>query len=236
MNAFQEELKSSAKNLGIDLFGAADLEKARDFILAQGGEVIASFPKAISIGMRLQDAIIDELFRHEDPSVIYSYGGLYNSVNANLDRATLLISKKIQESGFKAFPIPASQTLNKIKQEGAISHKLVANLAGLGWIGKSCLFVTPEYGPRVRLATILTDAPLKVGSSIPNGCGNCKECIDVCPPNAFTGVPFDPSEPRDVRFRAHLCNDYMSLRSKLIGASLCGLCVYICPNGRTITT
>jgi epoxyqueuosine reductase QueG len=147
LNSLQEELKNSAKKLGIDLFGVADLEKARDFILAQGGEVIASFPRAISIGMRLQDAVIDELFRHENPSAIYSYSGLYNSVNANLDRSILLIAKKIQEGSFKAYPIPASQTISKVKQEGAISHKLVANLAGLGWIGKSCLFVTPEYWP-----------------------------------------------------------------------------------------
>jgi epoxyqueuosine reductase QueG len=233
LNLFQEELKGSANKLGIDLFGAADLQKARDYILAQGGEVIASFPRAVSLGMRLQDAVIDELFRHEDPSAIFTYRGLYNSVNANLDIATLLIAKKIQEGGFKAYPIPASQTLSKVKQEGAISHKLVANLAGLGWIGKSCLFVTSDYGPRVRLATILTDAPLEVGRSIPNGCGNCNECIEICPPKAFTGVPFDPSEPRDVRFRVHLCSEYMNLRSNLIGASLCGLCVYICPNGRT---
>ena len=71
MNSFQEELIVSAKKLGIELIGVADLEKVHDFILAQGGEVIASFPRAISIGMRLQDAVIDELFRHENPSVIY---------------------------------------------------------------------------------------------------------------------------------------------------------------------
>ena len=43
---------------------------------------------------------------------------------------------------------------------GHLSHKLVAHLAGLGRIGRSCLLLTPGAGPRVRLATVLTNAPL----------------------------------------------------------------------------
>lgn len=231
MEVLQEELREYAKSLGVDLFGIADLNAAHDFILRQGGEHIAHFPRAISLGMRLLDAIVDELYRHEELSAIYSYKGLYNSVNANLDRAALLIAKRVQEAGFQAYPIPASQRVNQRRLEGAISHKLAANLAGLGWIGKSCLLVTPEYGPRVRWATILTDAPMEAGASIPNGCGDCRACVDVCPPKAFTGVPFNPSEPRDVRFRAHLCRDYTQRRANLLGEGICGLCVYICPHG-----
>jgi len=135
------------------------------------------------------------------------------SVNANLDRSALLVAKKLQKAGFGAYPIPASQYVNTSRLEGAISHKLVVNLAGLGWIGKNCLLITPKNGPRLRFATVLTDAPLKPGTSIPN--------------------PFNPSEPRDVRFRAHLCRDYSPKRREQFGVGICGLCVYICPWGRT---
>lgn len=228
-----EELKKYAKDLGVDLIGVADLTVAHNFILVQGGEHIARFPRAISIGIRLLDPVVDELYRHEEPSALYSYRGLYDSVNANLDRAALLIAKRVQEAGFKAYPIPASQTINPRKLEGAISHKLVANLAGLGWIGRSCLFITPEYGPRVRLATVLTDTPLETGEQLARGCGDCRECVEICPPKAFTGAPFKSSEPRDVRFRAHLCRDYAQRRANLLGEGICGLCVYVCPHGPT---
>jgi epoxyqueuosine reductase QueG len=231
MDELRKKLRKYSQDMGVDLFGVADLTKSHSFIFRQGGEHIADYPRAVSLCIRLVDAVVDELFRHEDPSAIYSYKGLYNSVNANLDRTALILAQKIQQAGFRAYPIPASQTINERKLEGAISHKLAAHLAGHGWIGKSCLLVTPQYGPRVRLATILTDAPLEPGESIPNGCGECSECVEICPPKAFTGAPFDPSEPRDVRFRAHLCRDYTRRREKQLGEGICGLCVHICPHG-----
>jgi epoxyqueuosine reductase QueG len=233
MNGFREELEKYARSMGIDLFGVADLSDnmTHKNLLRQGGEHISSYPKAVSMGIRLLDSIVNQLESHEEPSAIFSYRGLYNQANANLDRSAMLIAKKIQEAGYEAYPIPASQTINNRKMEGAISHKLPANLAGLGWIGKSCLLITPEYGPRVRLATILTDAPLETGEPLMNRCGDCRDCVDVCPPKAFTGVAFDPSEPRSVRFRVNLCSDYSQSRAKQLGEGLCGLCVYICPYG-----
>lgn len=231
MSGLRDELAGYSKDLGIDLFGVADLTTARDFILRQGGEHIASFPLAISMGTRLLDAVIDELYRHEEPSAIYGYSGHYESVNANLDRASMLIAKRIQDAGFKAYPQVASQYVNMRRLEGAISHKLVANLAGLGWIGRNCLLITPGCGPRLRLVTVLTDAPLEAGRPIPNGCGDCRKCVDVCPVNAITGTTFDPSEPRDVRLRAHLCREYTQRREQRLGVGLCALCVYVCPHG-----
>ncbi|MGQ9780811.1 MAG: 4Fe-4S double cluster binding domain-containing protein [Nitrososphaeria archaeon] len=64
------------------------------------------------------------------------------------------------------------------------------------------------------------------------GCGSCRKCVDICPPKAFTGVPFNPHEPREVRFKAQLCYDYQNKLKEKLGAQLCGLCVYICPCGR----
>lgn len=59
MNNLQEELEEMAENFSIILFGAADLSSVRDFVLAQGGEYLASFPRAVSLGMRLLDAMVD---------------------------------------------------------------------------------------------------------------------------------------------------------------------------------
>ncbi len=171
------------------------------------------------------------MFRHEEPSVIYTYRGLYNSINTNLDRAALLIANRLQEAGFKAYPIPASQTVNLRKLEGAFSHKLAAKLACVGWIGKSCLLITPDHGPRIRLATVLTDTSMEPEAPLPNDCGDCRECVDICPVKAFTGASFNPSEPRDVRYRVHLCRDYTERRARILGEGICGLCVYICPYG-----
>ena len=233
MTTLNLELKKYSKDIGVDFLEAADLDIAREFVYRQGGEHIAGYPRGISIGIRLVDSVVDELYRHEEPSVLYSYRGVYNAVNTSLDQASLKIAKKIEDAGYNAYPIPSSQTINTRRLEGAISHKLVANLAGHGWIGKSCLLITPKHGPRLRLATILTDAPLETGSSIPNQCGDCRECVDACPPKAFTGKAFKSSEPRDVRFRAHLCRDYTQRRSQLLGEGICGLCVYSCPYGKT---
>lgn len=231
MGALDVELKGMMEDLGLDLLGVADLRSASDFITAQGGEHLASYPLGISIGMRLMDAVVDGLHLHEMPSAIFSYRGLYNSVNQNLDRASLLIARRLQKRGFRAYPIPASQTIDPRRLEGAFSHKLAAHLAGLGWIGKSCLLITPDYGPRVRLATVLTDAPLEAGRPIPDGCGDCRRCVEACPVKAITGRPFNPKEPRDLRLRAHLCSDYSERRARLIGEGLCGLCVHVCPYG-----
>jgi epoxyqueuosine reductase QueG len=119
-----------AKELGADLFGIADLTSAQDFVCKQGGEYLRKFSRAISIGIRLLDAVVDELYRHEDPAVIYTYTALYNSANSRLDHVGLLLAKRIQEKCYKAYAIPASQTVDSNKLIGVFSHKLAANF---GW-------------------------------------------------------------------------------------------------------
>ena len=232
-SSFQADLERIAKQQGTDLFGIADLTIAQSFICHQGGEYLSRFPRAVSIGIRLLDAVIDELHRHDNPSAILTYEGLYYSVNSRLDHTTLLLARRIQEEDYQAYTVPASQTVDPDKLTGVASHKLAANLAGLGWIGKSCLLITPDYGPRVRFSTVLTDAPLKTGSRMRENCSDCTACVDICPVKAFTGIPFDPSEPIETRFSAHLCDAYMMKRQGNLGKEgLCGLCVYVCPHGR----
>jgi epoxyqueuosine reductase QueG len=175
--------------------------------------------------------VVDQLVNHGELVAISTYRGLYTAVNAALDRAALLMAKRIQDEGFRAYPIPASSMLNNGRLEAVFSHKLAANLAGLGWVGKNCLLVTPAYGPRLRFATVLTDAPLLTGGPIKNRCGNCTMCADICPSKALHGRAFASDEPRDVRLDASLCDKYTEDRIKVFGDVNCGLCVYVCPHG-----
>ncbi len=233
-DSFRGRLERIAKEHGADLFGVADLTSAVDFTCKQSGERLRKFPRAISIGIHLLDVVVDELPRHDDPEAVLPYEALYRSVNSRLDNMAMLLASIIREEGYVAYPIPASQTFDSSKLVGEVSHKLVANLAGLGWVGKNCLLVTQDYGPRVRLSSVLTDAPLGAGSRMDEDCGGCLACVRFCPVMALTGVPFNPLEPREVRFTAKLCDGYMTKRVGLLGEQgLCGLCVYVCPHGRT---
>jgi epoxyqueuosine reductase QueG len=158
----------------------------------------------------------------------------YDSVNQRLDQLSLHLSGMLQSSGYRARPVPASQTIDRDRLVGFVSNKLAASLAGLGWIGKSCLLVTPEVGPRVRWATVLTTAPLEsTGQMMASRCGSCQDCVDICPVQAFTGAVFDPTEPRDVRFNAKKCSGYLNWRETQNGYGVCGLCLYACPHGKS---
>ena len=233
----QKQLDHRAREMGARFFGAAELALAKDFIVDQGGEFLNQFPRSISVGISLHDAIVDELPRHKEIPIARTYDYLYDTVNRSLDRIAFQLSVSLTEGGYKTLHIPASDTLDKEKSLGLLSHKLAAHLSGLGWIGPSCLLITPECGPRVRWVTILTDAPLKTGKPLSNQCNDCQKCVDACPPKAFSGRPFDPNEPRDLRFNTRRCIDYRHhLEEKVTGARVCGMCVFACPFGRKENT
>ena len=233
MNDLQARLAAEAASLGADYFGVADLTPARDFIVAQGGEFLGRFPRAVSVGVHLPEGIVDELPRHAEPAVALTYNFLvYSTVNSALDRIALAMSRRLQEAGFEALPVPTTLTVNAARHHGLFSQKLAAHLAGLGWIGKSCLLITPDHGPRVRWVSVLTDAPLEPGQPMEERCRSCKLCVEVCPAHAFTGAKFVESEPREARMNAQACYDYREGMYKVTGARTCGMCVYVCPHGR----
>jgi epoxyqueuosine reductase len=229
------KVKEIAETWGADFTGVADLSQAHEAILSQGGPMIAAYPLAISVGIGLQHAIVDQLPKRANRAVALSYQyHSYDLVNQRLDLLISQVSRFLQRQGYRALPIPASKRLDNDPISAAFSHKMAAHLAGLGWIGKSCLLVTPEMGPRVRWATVLTDAPLHItGEPIEGSCDNCNLCVEICPVQAFTGEPFRAFEPRGKRYDAVKCERYFSeMREKDEGLAVCGLCLYVCPHGK----
>ena len=228
-------IRAIAEDLGADFFGVADLAPAHDFISWQGGENLAQYPKAISIGIALLNPIVDQLPGRGEKAVAMEYKHhAYDTVNDLLDTIALRLSSSLQRQGYRAFPIPASKRAVVDMRVAAIfSHKLAAHMAGLGWIGKSCLLITPEAGPRVRWATVLTDAPLPAtGSAMAERCGECQKCVEICPQAAFTGRPFREDEPREARYDARKCELYLKDLEEKTGYGVCGMCLFVCPHGR----
>jgi len=63
-------------------------------------------------------------------------------------------------------------------------------------------------------------------------CGECNECVEICPVSAFTGEPFREEEGREARYDAKKCEEYLYNCEDHPDWNVCGLCIYICPHGR----
>jgi epoxyqueuosine reductase len=238
MTSLNDIYQNEGVAAGIDLFGVADLAPAMDEILRQGGAQLAGYPHAISMGIFLLHTLVDALPQRAERAVAIAYRKhAYDFINQRLDEAASRVSSRLQRDGYLALPVPASERVDDERICASFSHKLAAHLAGLGWIGKNCMLITPQAGPRIRFTTILTNAPLAAsGSPMAERCGECRQCVDLCPQGAFTGRPFREDEPRELRFDAGKCDRYMKAMQAASGLSVCGLCLYACPYGMKAST
>ncbi len=218
-----ELLKSYVSDRGADLFGVAETAKIKVYIDDELRDEASQLPFAISIGVRLMRSVLNAIVNR--PNQIYKTH--YRQVNALLDYNSELTAGFIQRRGYNAVPIAASFVLDWEKQNSHISHRHVAIAAGLGFLGRNNLLVHPEYGAGVRLATVLTDMPLKTGSSISNDCGECLDCMIACPAEAISEDNFDFDKCYEQVTKFAKENHY--------NVYLCGLCVKACTNARSKT-
>jgi len=215
------ELKKACLTLGADLFGVADINKIKnDFKISQ--KLLVKFDKAICLGVRLSASILEEI--EGAPTRLYFHH--YRTANALIDQLSLKASNYIQKKGFRALPIPASIILDWEGQKAHLSHKEIGTLAGVGWIGRNNLLVNKELGAQFRLATILTDMPLKTDKPLKESCGQCRVCISVCPAGAIKEKPED--------FDHIKCFEKLKefQKQRLVDQYICGVCVHACQGGK----
>ncbi len=210
-------LKKFSQVQGIDLFGVADIKAVKnEFQLSE--KLISKLDKAVCLALRLSQSILDEIA--SAPTRLYFHH--YRTVNASLDQAALKVANFIQNKGFQALPVPASIILDWENQRAHLSHKKLGVLAGLGWIGRNNLLVNKEIGSQFRLATILTDMPLKIDKPVKEYCGTCSLCVKICPAQAIKENPGD--------FDHIKCFEKLKefQKNKLVDQYICGVCVNVC--------
>ena len=216
-----EKIKSLCHQWGGTLFGVADLRPFKNEILISPPSV-DKLPIGISVGYHLSDIILEEI--ENQPTPLYFHH--YQRVNILLDTIGLIVASVIQELGYQAIPIPASQIVDWKTQRGHLSHKHAARAAGLGWIGRNNLLVNEGFGCRIRLVTILTNLPLTLDSPSSKDCGTCRDCLSVCPAGAI--------KERREDFDHLRCYEQLRTFAKTLHFShnICGVCVKACRGQR----
>ncbi|WKY48903.1 4Fe-4S double cluster binding domain-containing protein [Eubacteriaceae bacterium ES3] len=225
-NQIITHLNELAISLGATELGYSDL-------MVMDAQDRFDYRYAVTVVVRLANGVIDQI--KDEPT--HTYFSHYRAVNRLIDHITLRLGLYLESQGFPSMPIPASQSINgddHSPYSSAFSHKTGAVLSGLGWIGKSALLIHRQYGPRVRLGTILTNAPVLPGTPIKKSqCTSCSACVKVCPALAIEGKNWRMGMIRNELYDAHACSVYMKEAFKHIGrGAVCGLCMAVCPIGK----
>ena len=215
------ELEQNLINMGADLVGFSNIKTS-----PIDGQSELTY--AITVAVKLPDAVLKTI--EERPTISYFHE--YRSANALLDSITFRLARILEKQGYSAFPIPASQSTADDKQafKGVFQHKTAARLAGLGFIGKSGLFISKEYGSKVRLATVLTNAPLVTNNTpLESMCKGCNKCVLACPAGAISGKEYVEGMAREEFFSAEKCSHNMKNYKDIGRGAVCGICIKVCP-------
>lgn len=116
---------------------------------------------------------------------------------------------------------------------GELVDRAVAERAGIGWSGKNCSIITPEFGSYVYLGEMVTNLPFKPDTPMEDQCGTCNKCVDVCPTGALIeGGQLDSQ--KCIAFltqtKGFLADEYrVKLGNRLYG---CDTCQTVCPENK----
>ncbi|UCD73160.1 MAG: hypothetical protein JSW01_00515 [Candidatus Bathyarchaeota archaeon] len=194
MGILNKRVKDLIYGDGIDLTGIASADR---FGNAPEGwkptDLLENAESVISIGLRIGEGVreANKLAYRGRRHGIYVYQRFgYTLLNEELDRTAHRIARFLENKGHTAMPIPASSPSDPYALKGVFSNRHAAVAAGLGEFGWQSLLVTPDNGPRQRLASVITDAqldadPMYNGEKICNK-EQCNVCVSVCPMNAIS--------------------------------------------------
>ena len=223
MKILTSELSSLLHNEGASLVGFGDIS-ALDY---QG------FTSCVALAVMIPAKVIAGI--KNGPA--RDYFDSYHELNARLNALAELAAKYLSDRGHRALPQTTTTVVESPGYRTPVPHKTCATRAGLGWIGKSTLLVTEEYGPAVRLSSVLTDAEFDSVSEPINvsRCGSCTACASACPGQAIKGALWDVNAPLESLVDVEDCRKAArALAADMIGEqiTLCGKCIETCPYTR----
>jgi epoxyqueuosine reductase QueG len=216
-----ERVKTLALSLGADLVGIAH---ASSFGEAPSGH------RPESLLRRAQSVVVMALHPPDgcfELAPSREYSASYNVANQELNRMAFRIARFLESEGHRSLQVPASPPYDLEANMGDLSHRHAGQLAGIGVFGKSNLLLSSEFGPRMRLVSVVTDVLLDADPPLEiDLCKDCDKCIAGCPSKALKG---------DRLIDKTTCDDYHVQVGENLqladGEQICGVCIRLCPVG-----
>jgi ferredoxin len=189
MHDLTEKVKIFSFKKGAHLVGIASVDRFDAAPERYRPQFYISDAKAvISLGQKFNEALVNVL-RQKKSSISFQHfvnDKLYDQV----DELAYWVAHFLESQGYDAYPIPAQNPKDPRIMIGELSHKHAAVAAGLGQIGWNNLFLSPKFGPRQILGSVITNAPLKADPLYegkvcePDKCGYA--CLGVCASGAIS--------------------------------------------------
>jgi len=224
-NNITEALKNMAFDLGVDFIGITDKScfEDSDYTGNKPQDVMDNLQSVIVLGVSVPRGAFETL-----PKGRGEYTNTLMAATATLRIIAFQLAKLIEKEGYMATIAPSEGSeygywyANRETLKADLSFKYTAYRAGVGNFGMNHLLITKDFGPKVRMTAILTDAPLDTEEKtelpfINDACSKCMKCIEVCPVDALTSEGVIHREK---------CAEYMF---NVLGGLRCGLCIKVCP-------
>ena len=204
-------IHDKARSLGADLVGYTKLDP--DYIFQGKG---VQYPNVIVLAMEMEKEAISKAPHFDAEKEV-------QRVYADLGGVAFKLGEFLKRAGFGAQASPALG--------GFAVYPPIAESAGLGWIGKNGLLLTPEFGPRQRLALVFTSIDNLPFKSLEENehqwmrdfCNICHACVRQCPPKAI----FRKAQRNPTGSLTHVddnkCFPYFAANDG------CGVCMKVCP-------
>jgi len=226
MEKLRNQIENAMLNAGCDIVGIADVGKFTKAPEGQRPTDILPTARSVIVGaVRILDSVCDDL-----PETRYEYTNQFYILNGVLGVASTKVARLLEDLGYRAIPIPAAYPRINKELMGVFSHRHAAVLAGLGEIGLNNLLITPQFGPRVRLVSVVTEMLLESDKPYQKSlcrrqqhkCG--KACVASCPVGALL---------HDGGIKKDLCLRYQEQIMPWSAVELrCGMCLGVCPIGK----
>ncbi|WP_071459000.1 tRNA epoxyqueuosine(34) reductase QueG [Bacillus massilinigeriensis] len=199
---FKQELIEYSKSIGIDKIGiasASPFSEMKNRLLLQQELGYQSGFEEKDIEKRINPALI---FDGEPRSIIaiaLAYPskmtqrvvskegerrGIFCRASWGIDYHVLVREKLEQLEAFIMEKIPSARCRSMV-DTGELVDRAVAERAGIGWSGKNCSIITPEFGSYVYLGEMITNLPLEPDVQMEDNCGTCNKCVEACPTGAL---------------------------------------------------
>ncbi|NHM31890.1 tRNA epoxyqueuosine(34) reductase QueG [Neobacillus terrae] len=200
-NRLKDEVIAYSKTIGIDKIGftsAAPFLELKNRLVRQqelnyqSGFEEPDIEKRVNPSLLLNDAqsIISIALAYPAKMTVHIQGkkgerrGIFCRASWGQDYHHILRDRLRKLEEFIQTKLPGAK-LQSMVDTGELSDRAVAERAGIGWSGKNCSIITPEFGSFVYLGEMITNIPFEADMPIEDQCGTCTKCLDACPTGAL---------------------------------------------------